>query len=192
MRKLVAATAAAIAITALPWSAVAESFPDANDTKGLMDLSSVESSGTEQPIWRFVTFKSFSAARIWDHGYGLVMLDTFGSERFDHYALIWSNGESLQGELFRDRRKKDDYRVSGLKVWRPNKSSMTIRVPLAKLDIPVERLFYRWIAKTLIVGRQCPRTCIDRVPDTGAVSVPVPITTPSPTPTETPSPTPSP
>lgn len=183
----------AAVVTAFPWSAIAESFPDANDTKGLMDLSSVESSGTDRPVWRFVTFKSWTAARIWDHGYALVMLDTFGNERSDHYALVWSNGVSLTGELFRDRRKKDDYRVSGLKVWRKNKSSVTIRVPLAKLDLPADRLFYRWFAKTITVGRQCPRACIDRVPDSGAISVPVPAATPSPTPTPTeiPSPTPS-
>jgi hypothetical protein len=110
--------------------------------------------------------------------------------------MVRSNGSKLIGELWRDRRKKDDYKMGELDTFRRHKRSVTIRVPLAKMKTPSDRQFYRWIAKTLMIGENCRAVCIDRIPDQGTERQNLPGVVPTPTPTETPTveptPTPSP
>lgn len=188
MRKLLYAVAAVVLIPVLAFAQSLE-MRDGNDTKGLMDVSEVVFSDGQVPRWTFLTFSSWTADRVWDRGYVIVNLDTFGTGRFDYYALVRSDGYRLHGELFRDRDRKDDYRVADLKVWRKDRRRVTVKVPLAKLRVGETRLFYRWIGKTLMIGVECPRVCIDRIPDTGSVRALVPGAEPSPTPTAEPTPT---
>lgn len=190
MRKLLLVVAAVVLIPVLAFAQSVE-LRDGNDTKGLMDASEVIFTDGETPRWTFLTFKSWTADRIWDRGFVIVNLDTFGSGRFDYYALVRSDGTKLHGELFRDRERKDDYRVADLKVWRKNRQRVTVKVPLAKMNIGETRLFYRWIGKTLMVGVNCPKVCIDRIPDSGSVQALVPGAEPTPTPTPTVEPSPS-
>lgn len=159
---------------------------DPDDTGGLLDVRRVEVSGQERPKWEFITFSPWSKKRIWDRGYALVYLDTEGGNRFDKYALIRSTGFSLEGTLWRDRKVKSDVKIGKLAVWRRSDHSVTVRVPLRKLDIPVARTYYRWFTETLFSSKSCRTVCIDRVPDAGAVEEPLIETTPSPTPTITP------
>ena len=178
-----------------------EPAADGNDTRGPLDVRRVDVKGTRvKPKWRVTTYGTWGPQSIWDKGYGLVHLDAFGDEHYDHYALVRSNGFALEASLWRDRKSKDDVRVGALNVARTNKRSFTVRVPLRRLHIPDARLFYRWYVQTIVVSRSCPRTCFDRAPDDGAVTelVPQPQPTPSapPTPsippvTPTPSPSPS-
>ena len=168
---------------------------DENDTKGLLDVSFVKVTGDEKPKWEFITFGRWSVNRIWDRGYALVYFDTSGDKRFDKYALVRSTGFSMEGTLWRDRQEGSDVKIANLDVFRRNKRSVTVKVPFGKLDIPDSRDFYRWFAETLFSGNDCPRICIDRVPDTGGMfeplAQPTPDPTATPTPTVTPTPTPT-
>lgn len=169
--------------------------PDPNDTKGLLDVRQVDVKGAKRPRWKVITFARWKPVDIFDTGFTLVQLDTFGSARPDYYALVSSNGFRLRGALWRDRAVKRDYKVSDLRVWRAFDRSLSVRVPLRKLRIGKKRVSYRWFVETLFTSDRCRAVCIDRVPDDGRVAEPLPLPTPSetpsPIPTETPSPTPS-
>lgn len=170
---------------------------DGNDTGGLLDVRRVEVSGQDRPKWEFITFAGWSKKRIWDRGFALVYLDTEGGNRFDKYALIRSTGFAMEATLWRDRKVKSDVKIGKLDVWRRNDRSVTVRVPLSKLDIPPTRTYFRWFTETLFSGQVCPQICIDRVPDAGAIEEPLVEPTPTPTitpsvlPTLTPTPTPT-
>lgn len=190
---------AALAVVPLLAWANHQDATDGNDTRGPLDVRTVQVKGTRsKPKWRVTTYGRWGPRSIWDKGYGLVYFDSFGDEHFDHYALVRSNGFALEATLWRDRKRRDDVRVGKLHVARTDKRSFTVRVPLRRLDIPQARLVYRWYAQTIVVTRDCPRTCFDRAPNDGAVTEPVPEPAPpiSPPPTPsirpvTPSPTPS-
>lgn len=191
---VVALAALAVALPLLA-SARREGLRDTNDVRGPLDVKKVGFiSHRSHPKWRVTTFSRWTAASIWDTGYGLVFLDTFGNGRFDYYALVRSDGYALDGTLWRDRKKKSDRRVAKLHVARADHRSFTVTIPLRKLAIPKARLTYRWYVETIASGGPCPRTCIDRAPDKGAVTEPIPgrkaATTPPPTiiPPVTPSP----
>lgn len=185
--------AAAIVMASLSFAgATHPDVVDPNDTKGLLDVKKIVSTHGKGPKFTFRTFAKWSVDRIWDRGYGLVHLDTFGDARFDYYALLWADGYNMKGTLYRDRRKKTDYAVGSLKVWRKNKRTMIVRIPLKKMEFGESRLHYRWIVKTLMTGKECPRVCIDRIPDQGSQQVLLPGVEPSPTPTETPTVEPTP
>jgi hypothetical protein len=188
----------AVAVVPLFASANHSAVRDSNDVKGVLDVRSVHVKGTRaRPKWQVVTFSGWSAASIWDQGYGLVYLDTFGGGRFDYYALVRSDGYSLQATLWRDRKSKADSRVARLHAARANHRSFTVKIPLRKLKLPASRLTYRWYVETILSSGACPRSCLDRAPDSGAVAEPIPgrkpPTTPPPTilPTLTTSPRPS-
>jgi hypothetical protein len=166
---------------------------DGNDTRGLLDVKNIVTWGsTRRPGWRIVTYRRWTTRRIWDKGFVLVFLDTFGKDNPDYYALISSYGRGMQGRLFRDRQKRRDYEIGQVAVWRKNGRSVSLRIPLRKVRIGDNRTFYRWYVQTLFTGRRCRRVCFDLVPD--AQSVLEPLVEPSPTPTTSPtgSPTPTP
>ncbi len=161
---------------------------DGNDTKGTMDVSLVDRHGSTRPRWSVRTFASWRAIDIFDSGFALVRLDTFGSRRFDYYALVRSNGNELRATLWRDRKEKRDHLMRRLAVWRNDRRSLSVRVPLSRVRIGDLRLTYRWQVETLYTADVCPNVCFDFVPDSGGMEEMVPF----PRPTETPSPTPSP
>jgi hypothetical protein len=168
---------------------------DPNDTRGVLDIRRIDVEGTKRPRWKVITFATWGTKEIFDSGFALVRLDTYGSPRFDYYALVRSNGGRLLGSLWRDRRDKRDYKVGSVAVWRPSRSALSVRVPLRKMKVGGRRLAYGWAVETLFTSSNCPRVCIDFAPDEGRISEPLPIPTPTtsvtPTPTPTPSPTPS-
>jgi len=175
--------------------AALDSRSDPNDTNGLLDVRRVEVGGSNRPRFKTITFARWSVGRIWDRGYVTVSIDARGDRRFEHYALIYSDGSRMQGLLYRTRRDGSERIVAPLSAWKPNPRSVTVRVPLARLRMPATRTFYRWFVKTLMTGSGCRRVCIDRAPDGGAVRtvlVPSPSPTISPSPTVVPSPSPSP
>jgi hypothetical protein len=162
---------------------------DPNDTRGRLDVRSVKSFGAiRKPGWRIVTGARWTARRMQDRGFVLVNLDTFGSSRFDYYALIGSNGSRMKGTLWRDRASKRDRRVSKLGVWRADERSVSLRIPLSRMKLGNERLEYRWYAQTLFTSSKCKQVCIDRVPNRGAINEPNGRTPSTPTtpPTESP------
>jgi hypothetical protein len=167
---------------------------DPNDVQGLLDVRRVHVSPERPPRYTFRTFRRWTVAEVWDAGYLLVHFDSFGNQHFDYYALVRSNGNELLGSLWRDRIRRSDYKVGNIKVWRTDRERVTVRVPLDRLN--VRRAYYRWYASTLFTSDVCPHTCIDRIPDGGAIEEPLveptPTITVTPTPTITVTPTPTP
>jgi Ca2+-binding RTX toxin-like protein len=140
---------------------------DENDTHGFLDVKQVDSFlATVEPVWRIVTISRWSAFRMWDRGFVLVYLDTFGADLPDYYALIRSAGSRLRATLYRN-----GHRLASLPVWRRNSRSVSIRVPLGKLLVEAERGFYRWRVVTLT--DRCRQTCFDHIPDEGAMVEPL-------------------
>lgn len=189
-----------LSLVAVPWLASARhaNLADPRDTDGLLDIKEVRLHGEKRPTWKTITFPKWGTERIFDRGFALVNIDARGDRHFEYYALVRSVGSGMRGELFRNRKKKSDYSVGSLKVWRPDLRSVSVRIPLRKLRIGDNRTYYRWFVQTLMTGSACPRVCIDRAPDEGAVRQPLAEPTPtitiepSPTVTIEPSPTTSP
>ena len=57
-----------------------------------------------------------------------VEFDTRGDERADFYALLFSDGRRMRGELFRTGALRDA-QVRPVSVRRPDRSSVAVRVP---------------------------------------------------------------
>ncbi|HEU4480875.1 MAG TPA: hypothetical protein VFS18_03240 [Actinomycetota bacterium] len=159
-----------LALVIVPLWALArhEDVGDGNDTKGLLDVKRVDVDG-KRPRFKIITFAGWSTQEMWDAGHFLVQLDSRGDGHFDHYALVQSTGSGMKASLFRDRKRKRDFRVSSLEAWRKNNRSVSVRVPLGKLNMPATRTYYRWLVRSLFTNHNCRATCIDRVPDRGAI-----------------------
>ena len=191
-RKVVAVALIVGAVAIAPWLAGAEqvAYMDSNDTKGRLDVRKVEVAGTKRVRYKVFTFHRWNPNEIRDRGFVIVFFDTFGNNRFDYFALVRSNGNGMNGSLWRDRSRKRDYKVGNLKTWRPGAQSVGVRVPIGKMKWPASRDHYTWRVQTLFSGGECRSVCFDVVPDNGRISVPRPGATPTPTPSA-PTPTPS-
>jgi hypothetical protein len=162
-RLLVLAVAGFVLLGATSAVASHKDVFDPDDVHGLLDLRKVSVYGGP-PVWNIRTYNSWRASTIWDKGYVLVYLDTFGDERYDYYALVRSNGSSMTGQLMRDRKKKRDYRVAYLYPWRTSKKNVKVRIRLAKMNFGDNRNFYRWHTQTIYTGSKCKQTCLDFAP----------------------------
>jgi len=161
---------------------------DGNDVSGKLDIRAVNTSGQDStPRWKIITFSRNSVRELQDRGFFLIYFDTFDDSRFDYYALISSNGSALKGRVWRDRTNRPDRNVGTVAVWRADQSSVTVRVPLSKMNTGGKaRLTYRWFVKTLYTSSGCHRVCIDRAPSKGVVTDNNGKPSPSPTDTEDP------
>lgn len=183
------------ALALFPWMAHARHVDprDGNDTRGLLDVRKIKSWGSaRKPGLRIITFRRWTPEQIWDFGQAIVNLDTFGNKRPDYYLLVRSNGSGMNGTVWRDRKSKADRRVTRTKVWRPDRRSINMRIPMRKLRRGKSRLFYAWYVQTLFQSNSCSRVCFDRVPNKGRIEDPNGRPTPKPTDTPTPTPTPTP
>jgi hypothetical protein len=142
---------------------------DPNDTRGPLDVKRIDVVRRRTPRFEIITWRGWTARQIWDHGFGLIRLDTFGSSRFDYYVLVRSTGTRLKGDLFRDRARGPDRRLFAVTTWKASRRSFRVRIPLGRLRMPRSRAEYRWEVQTLFVGSRCRRTCFDFVPDQGSV-----------------------
>ena len=183
------ATALVTVLVAVGASASHVEVTDPDDTRGPLDMKVVRNEGSLTPRWKVITFGSWTTREIWDYGFVTINIDTIGSPRADYYIVVGSLGSRLFGELWRDRVSKRDYRVSGVRVWRADRSSVTAKIPLDAMDIGGQRLTYSWYAQSMFTGERCRRVCFDFVPDQGVIEEPLPVVAPTPTPT--PSVTPS-
>ena len=174
-----------LALPALVALASHRDVRDGNDVKGRLDLRKISIYGRPR-VWNIKTYGSWSARRIWDRGYLLVHLDTLAGARFDHYALVSSDGKGMKGVLVRDRMKRADFRVGKLRAWRSSRRGVKVTIPLAKAKIADGRDFFRWQIRTLFTGRGCRRSCIDFAP-LGPVKEPLGHPQASPTPSPSPS-----
>ena len=155
---------------------------DGNDTNGPLDVRRVYKDDASPPGWTVTTWSRWTNARIWDAGYVLIFFDTFGTKRFDYYALLRSTGSRMQGLLWHDRVKQRDRQIAYLRTWRPDRLRVRTKIPLRKMILGARRLNYRWYVSTLYTGKRCPNVCFDRVPDDGAVVQPRVRPSPSPSP----------
>ena len=173
MRRLgVAAVAGALVLALLaagsPAAANHTDQTDANDTRGVLDVSAVfHRHHAVPPSWEIVTFARWTPGSIWDAGYLLVWIDTLGDEDPDYYALVRSTGRGVAGSLWRDRRRKDGF-VARLRTNRANQRSVRVAVPFRKMEVGDHRTVYRWSVQTILTGGPCSRPCFDLVPDGGA------------------------
>jgi hypothetical protein len=195
---IVAVCLLATALSAFLLSASAGHVPvaDPNDTRGPLDIRSVEVVGAEKPRWKVTTWSRWTTAQVFDYGYGTIYLDTVATPRPDYYILVGSAGTHMYAHLYRDRAMKSDLFLGELdRVGRGDKRSFFVRIALKRLDVGRQRAFYRWRAESLFTGEGCRNVCFDPAPNEGFVSEPLPIETPGPTPTPsitvTPTPTPS-
>jgi hypothetical protein len=190
VKRVVALVSVFIGVAAL-FAYAGSNVDDPNDTPGVLDVKRVDFAGNKRPRFKTVTFATWTVDRIHDRGFVLVYVDTFGSNRFDYYGMVRSNGKEMVARLYRDRKKKRDLAISHLNAWRRSKRSVSVRLPLSKLRIPESRTFYRWYVMTLFTGPSCKKVCFDAIPNGDPVSQPVPGATPTPVPTVSPSPTPT-
>ncbi len=169
---VVAGTVVAALVIPLFASARHLDVRDPNDTRGLLDVRRVRVIGEERPRFTVLTFRRWTTADIYDRGFVLVYLDTFGNERFDYYALLRSVGGAMQGTLFRDRSRKRDLRVATLNIFRMSKDGVSVRIPLRSMRFGTTRLHYVWSVQTLMSNGRCRRVCFDRAPDSGGILEP--------------------
>jgi hypothetical protein len=168
------------------------SYPDGNDTPGVLDVEVVhyDKRPDVPQYWTVVTVAPWKIAQLWDAGYVTVWFDTEGADTPDLYALIRSTGSRLDAVLIRisHRAGGRDRVVANLKVWRKTNDGVSVRVPLAALDVGPFRDSYMWWVVTSLTTAKCPATCLDRVPDEGSIEQWLPGSSPTPTPTPTGSP----
>ncbi len=153
---------------------------DPEDTRGLLDVQRIDSMGAKnRPKWEIRTYDRWRAVEIWDVGWGIVHLDTYGDEHFDYYALVSSSGSRLKGALYEDRQGKDDRRIGAVKVDKPDRRSMLVVVDLNDLRRRGNDS-WRWYVRTLFTSGRCQEVCIDRAPDANSVqeAEPAPVPTP--------------
>ena len=166
---------------------------DPNDTRGVLDIRRVSIVDTAPAKWKITTFGRWNAVEIWDRGFSLVFVDTFGKPRADYYVIVNSEGDRLRGSLYRDRATGRDRRIRTVRVRHPRARVVNIVIPFSKLRRRDSGVF-RWYAQTMLSGERCAQLCIDRAPNSGSISEPgtAPVPTPTPTITITPTPTPTP
>ena len=185
MRAKLALAMVVAGVALAPLLALAGHAPvrDADDTAGRLDIRRVAVDDAGRATWTVSTWSRWRAIDIFDAGYVLVHLDTFGTPRFDYYALVRSTGTKLAGSLWRNRASKPDYRMRWLQTRRPDRKTVRVRIPLGRLYFGSRRLHYSWSAQTLYTGDACRQVCFDSAPDGGSVQEPraVPVPTVSPT-----------
>jgi hypothetical protein len=157
---------------------------DARDARWPLDLREVDASFERNSLrFTLVTWGRWRARAIHDRSFLVVDLDPRSTARYR--VVLRSNGRRIIGALYRKRGGRDRP-VRRLRVWRRDRSSVSVRVPAAAIRLPSPGT-YAWRAQSLVSGRRCPRVCFDLAPDTGDAIGQIPPPTPAPNP-----PTPSP
>jgi hypothetical protein len=91
----------------------------------------------------------------------------------------------MRANLYADRMPpRADRRLRALRVWRQDRRSVSTRMALRSLRIGSQRESYRWYVRTIFTSWKCRRTCLDRVPNKGAVEESLVASEPSPSPTD--------
>lgn len=187
---IAAATLAVLAAIPLIARATHQTVWDGDDTKGRLDVRRVDTWGPHGNMgFEIRTFRRWTAFEMWDAGFFVVHVDTIASKRTDYYVLVRSNGNAMEGLLFKDREQERDARLGKVSVWRPDKRSVRFRFPWDDVRMSETRVAVRWYVSSIFSNDYCLNVCIDRAPDSGLVRTIVkPTPTPTPTLTETPSP----
>lgn len=167
---LAAASVAVLFARPTPVRATHQNLIDPNDVRGRFDIRRVDMWGPHANTgYRIMTFRRWTPKVVWDAGFFIVNVDTFGTRRFDYYVLIRSTGKRMQGLLFRNREPKRDRLITTFRVWRSDERSVKFRFPWKRVWFPEKRTFFRWTAQSLYTNDFCPNVCIDEVPNNGVV-----------------------
>jgi hypothetical protein len=201
VKRTAAALGAILLVASLgaPARAIQTSLADANDVRGPLDMRSVVFRYKPGPYaWAFATFGSWSVPSVWDRGFFVVELDTFGSRRIDYVVVLRSDGRSMVGDLFRRRFDGQERHLRRLSAWRSGSRGAGVEVPRSAVRIGTSRTSFFWSATSLFTGHRCAASCIDRAPNGVAMveqhignAQPSPSPTVSLSPSVSPSPTPS-
>jgi hypothetical protein len=195
VRRRLAPFAAAVLTLAFVGAALARApvpLEDPNDTRGPMDVQAVTFDGAGEPTWEVQLEKPWRTRSTWDRAFAFVYVDVLGDPGGDYYAIVRSTGDDVVASLWRDPKRGNDVRVRPLEVLWGSPREITLTIPLGAMDVGRFRSVYRWWVATTFSGEVCRSTCVDRVPDEGAVEELLPGASPTPTPTATPTPTTSP
>ena len=146
---------------------------DGNDTKGPLDVSRVQlSPGATRVGVGIRTLSAWSPRTIWDHGFFVVLLDSFGDAKPDYEVLIRSDGVRLQAHL--RRASGGGAPIARAEVGRTNLHEVSVSIPIARLRFDTARAYYRWQVESLWNDTPCPNVCFDVVNDGGAAAEPRP------------------
>jgi hypothetical protein len=146
---------------------------DPREGSAPLDIKEVDS-GLERDALRFtiMTWSSWRTKAILDRGYLLVHLDPRSGRRY--YVLLRSSRRRMVGILFRKGGRRD-VPLGTLKVWRPNRAGVSVRVPARKLKLQTAGAQFAWRVQALVTGHRCKRVCFDRAPDGGDAIDTVPV-----------------
>lgn len=152
----------AVALAAAPQTARVK---DPNDVRGRLDIREVRLRYYPGPAtWSVITYQPWIPREIWDRGNFFIFIDTRANWQPEYYAVIHSMHTRLVAEL---RRFDNDRIVMHLPVSRSARTSVSVSVPLFKLQFGPARTSYHWSAMTSFVGPVCQLTCLDKVPRNG-------------------------
>lgn len=172
MRRRAATVFSAALIAAISPSASANHLvvTDGNDTRGRVDIKRVEMRGLRPRNLIITTQKGWSAYRIYDKGFFLIFLDTFGDTHFDYFILLRSVRTRIKGEIWRHTQDSRDRVIAITQVHKGKPRKVRTSLPLRKMHIGNQRVDFRWYAKSMWIGSGCRRVCFDRAPNEGAVT----------------------
>ncbi len=145
---------------------------DPDDVRSRLDLREVDASWSSNGLtFALATWRAWRSSDVRGRGYVVVHLDAGSGRRY--FAVVRFGGGRTAGFLFRRLPGKDS-RVSRLSVWRPDRLSVSLRVPRAGLEPLVAGAPFAWRAQTLVTSTRCKRVCFDLAPDGADVTGPVP------------------
>lgn len=143
---------------------------DPSDVRGPLDVAAVDTSLGGSPLsFRISVRGRIRAARVWDQGYAVVSFDTRGGDELDVHALVGWKKRRPFGLFLREGSRSPAGR---LKARRAGRSGVLVKVPVSRLGMDPQRLYYRWSAQTMYTGRGC-RPCFDGAPEGGAYPQPL-------------------
>ncbi len=167
-------TAAALCVPAPTAVANHVVVRDRDDTPGRLDVRRAEPTGVSPHKMTIKTHNAWGVNDIFDRGYLLVYLDTFGGNRFDYFILLRPERGNMRGNVWRDVKNGNDRQIARTKVGRANRRTIRTTVPLRKMRIPATQVDYRWHVRTIYAKRGCYRAvCIDRAPNSESVVEPL-------------------
>jgi hypothetical protein len=121
---------------------------------------------------RIRTLSAWTPRTVWDHGFFVVLLDTFGDPKPDYEVLIRSDGLRLEAQVRRVSRGGVPMARAG--VSRTNGHEVSVSIPIARLRFDPARAYYGWQVESIWNDTPCPNVCFDMVDDRGAAAEPRP------------------
>jgi hypothetical protein len=144
---------------------------DAKDGVPLLDLREVDSAFERDSVrFTFLTWGRWRSQALLDRAFLVADLDPQTKTRYR--VVVRASRRGLVGVLYRKRGGRDKP-VRRVRVWRRDRTSVSVRVPARTLGLAAPGR-YAWRAQSLVSGNRCPRVCFDRAPDSGDALVELP------------------